>query len=513
MVEAAVGSVEGLEASRIEIDRGGLSFTADTLDDLQAEAPDRELFVVLGSDAAGGLPSWERADEVRRSPRSSWSSGPGHRDADPPPGWSWVQVEVPRLEVSSTDLRARVADGRPLDYLLTPRRDRGRARARPVPDRRWSRDGRRRVRRAPDRARSRPARPPADEPAGPAATGAGRRARPVRECGYRGRRPAPRGPGDSPRPGAGDGPGSAVAARSCSPGWGPSRSPGAGARRRRALRRAQQHGRSLPAGAGAVRARAPGERGAHPHDGPADAVRRRPSGRRRRAGPRARATPAARWCSCRPPPSSPTRPGPSTPSTRSTPVRAPRRPPQALAAGLTVAVNETVEIDDADVDPVRRARRTGHRRPRRPVGEWAAGEVVLPPEDVGRFLATAAADEPDLARVERQQAFWDGVVANGPRRRRGALPGEVETGVGRFVRVIAAGEGRPAAIPVGREDTADGVRYRPRPRAARPVRVGTIPYPTSPAPGVRIRDPAAQRHRRPGAHRTRPSGRWSASGA
>jgi nicotinate-nucleotide adenylyltransferase len=45
---------------------------------------------------------------------------PGSGEGLPPPGWSWVRVEVPRLEVSSTDLRARVIDGRPLDYLLSP---------------------------------------------------------------------------------------------------------------------------------------------------------------------------------------------------------------------------------------------------------------------------------------------------------------------------------------------------------------------------------------------------------
>lgn len=120
MVEAAVGSVEGLEASRIEIDRGGMSYTADTLRALMDEQPDRELFVILGSDAAGALPTWERADEVRTLATIVVVERPGTREAEPPAGWSWVQVEVPRLEVSSTDLRARVADGRPLDYLLTP---------------------------------------------------------------------------------------------------------------------------------------------------------------------------------------------------------------------------------------------------------------------------------------------------------------------------------------------------------------------------------------------------------
>ena len=120
MVAAAVGTVEGIEASRVEIDRGGLSFTADTLRELRADDSDRELFVVLGSDAAGGLPSWERAEEVRELATVVVVERPGAREAEPPTGWSWRRVEVPRLEVSSTDLRARVADGRPLDYLLTP---------------------------------------------------------------------------------------------------------------------------------------------------------------------------------------------------------------------------------------------------------------------------------------------------------------------------------------------------------------------------------------------------------
>ncbi len=44
---------------------------------------------------------------------------PGAEDGRPPPGWDWIRIETPRLEVSSTDLRARFADGRPLDYLIT----------------------------------------------------------------------------------------------------------------------------------------------------------------------------------------------------------------------------------------------------------------------------------------------------------------------------------------------------------------------------------------------------------
>jgi nicotinate-nucleotide adenylyltransferase len=119
MVEAAVGKVEGIEASRIEIDRGGMSYTADTLAALRAADPAGELFVILGTDAAQGLPTWERADEVRRLATIVVVERPGSDEDRAPAGWSWKRVEVPRLEVSSTDLRARVTDGRPLDYLLS----------------------------------------------------------------------------------------------------------------------------------------------------------------------------------------------------------------------------------------------------------------------------------------------------------------------------------------------------------------------------------------------------------
>jgi nicotinate-nucleotide adenylyltransferase len=119
MVEAAVAGVRGLEASRIEIDAGGTSYTANTLAALRTEQPGRELFVILGADAAAGLPTWERVDEVRDLATIVAVARPGVIEATPLPGWRWVRVEVPRLDVSSTDLRSRARDGRPLDYLVT----------------------------------------------------------------------------------------------------------------------------------------------------------------------------------------------------------------------------------------------------------------------------------------------------------------------------------------------------------------------------------------------------------
>ena len=119
LVEAAVRGVEGLQASRLEIDRGGTSYTADTLAELRAEHPDAELFVIVGSDAAAGLATWERAEEVRRDSTIVVVGRPGSEVDQPLPGWRWERVRMPLLEISSSDLRARFADGRPVEFLIT----------------------------------------------------------------------------------------------------------------------------------------------------------------------------------------------------------------------------------------------------------------------------------------------------------------------------------------------------------------------------------------------------------
>ena len=118
MVEAAVADVPGLVAGALEIELGGESFTADTLAALAARHPRAELFTIVGDDAAAGLTTWERSEEVVARSSMVVVDRPGEpvqlaSDVD------WIRIEVPRLEVSSTDLRARFSDGRPLDYLLT----------------------------------------------------------------------------------------------------------------------------------------------------------------------------------------------------------------------------------------------------------------------------------------------------------------------------------------------------------------------------------------------------------
>lgn len=118
MVAAAIENVKGISASDVEIRRGGASYTADTLRDLAAEHPGAELFLILGSDAAAGLPTWEHVEEVRALSTLVVVTRPGFDGSAAPDGWPAVQVEVPRLEVASSDLRRRFADGRPLDWLV-----------------------------------------------------------------------------------------------------------------------------------------------------------------------------------------------------------------------------------------------------------------------------------------------------------------------------------------------------------------------------------------------------------
>lgn len=120
LVQAAVGDVPGLEAGRMEIDRGGESYTADTLAELSRCRPGAELFLIVGWDVATELTTWDRLDEVQRQATLVIVNRPGAGrpsglDDD---GWRVVDVTVPNLEISSTDLRARAVDGRPLDYLV-----------------------------------------------------------------------------------------------------------------------------------------------------------------------------------------------------------------------------------------------------------------------------------------------------------------------------------------------------------------------------------------------------------
>jgi nicotinate-nucleotide adenylyltransferase len=118
MVRAAVADVPRLIAGDHEITAGGPSYTADTLVSLAAEWPGAELFTIVGDDAAAKIHTWDRVEQVLDRSRMVVVDRPGNR-VILDDSIEWIRVEVPRLEVSSTDLRSRFGDGRPLDYLVT----------------------------------------------------------------------------------------------------------------------------------------------------------------------------------------------------------------------------------------------------------------------------------------------------------------------------------------------------------------------------------------------------------
>ena len=117
MVQAAVGDEPGVEASDVELRRGGPSYTIDTLEALHHDDPDAQLFLVLGGDAAAGLDTWERPADVAAAATIVVVDRPGSV-SEVPEGFQVDRVDVPRLEVSSTELRERVRDGRPTRHLL-----------------------------------------------------------------------------------------------------------------------------------------------------------------------------------------------------------------------------------------------------------------------------------------------------------------------------------------------------------------------------------------------------------
>ena len=102
--------------SRMEIDRRGPTYTADTLEVLHDfYGPGLEVFLLLGSDAAAGLPTWHRSDRVLELSRVVVAQRPGHPELP-----DVHTLAAPELAISASDLRERVRRGDPIDFL-TPR--------------------------------------------------------------------------------------------------------------------------------------------------------------------------------------------------------------------------------------------------------------------------------------------------------------------------------------------------------------------------------------------------------
>jgi nicotinate-nucleotide adenylyltransferase len=119
MTVVATASNPSFSVSRVDIDRGGPTYTADTLTDLHAEYPDAKLYFITGADALAQILSWHRLDELFGLAHFVGVTRPGYELEDEHlPDGAVTLVEVPAMTISSTDCRRRVAEGHPVWYLV-----------------------------------------------------------------------------------------------------------------------------------------------------------------------------------------------------------------------------------------------------------------------------------------------------------------------------------------------------------------------------------------------------------
>ncbi len=173
----------------------------------------------------------------------------------------------------------------------------------------------------------------------------------------------------------------------------------------------------------------------------------------------------------------------------------------ALGDVLDVGVDGAVELDaEAWADAGRAGRRRSPCRPPRRSASWPSGTVHARPDQVGAYMGYDGTDEGDVARAERQAAFWQAWLGGGGRRRGEAAPAKPATSA-RFVEGIARGASLEV-LPVVESD-AGGETLEADPGPAAELIAAAVPYPLSPAPGAPGAGPPAQRHRRARASRPR----------
>ncbi|MGH3968013.1 MAG: nicotinate-nucleotide adenylyltransferase [Mycobacterium sp.] len=126
MTVIATASNRRFSVSRVDIDRGGPTYTRDTLRDLHTLNPDSELYFITGADALATILSWQHLEEMFALARFVGVSRPGYELGREHladvlrglPDDALTLVEIPALASSSTDCRRRAEECRPLWYLM-----------------------------------------------------------------------------------------------------------------------------------------------------------------------------------------------------------------------------------------------------------------------------------------------------------------------------------------------------------------------------------------------------------
>lgn len=125
MVELAIANEPDFELDLREVERPGVTYTADTLEELARCHKDAQLFFIMGTDSAITLPGWKRAEDVARLCTVVVAHRPGQstqrvRDAlaANPVAFDVMYLDVPQVDVSSTQVRERIALGQGVDGVL-----------------------------------------------------------------------------------------------------------------------------------------------------------------------------------------------------------------------------------------------------------------------------------------------------------------------------------------------------------------------------------------------------------
>ncbi|MEZ0053571.1 nicotinate-nucleotide adenylyltransferase [Mycobacterium sp. MAA66] len=126
MTVIATAANPRFSVSRVDIDRGGPTYTKDTLRDLAAKSPDADLFFITGADALASILSWQNWEDLFATARFVGVSRPGYEldgqhiaaARKELPDDALKLVEVPALAISSSDCRRRAAANRPIWYLV-----------------------------------------------------------------------------------------------------------------------------------------------------------------------------------------------------------------------------------------------------------------------------------------------------------------------------------------------------------------------------------------------------------
>jgi nicotinate-nucleotide adenylyltransferase len=119
MAQALAETLDGVEASRMEIDRGGPSYTVETVEELRSvEGSGTEIVLVVGADLVPELGTWERVDELRDLVTLAVVSRPTAVRPPAPEGWRVDWVNGPQVDVSSSAVRAALAAGDDIENLV-----------------------------------------------------------------------------------------------------------------------------------------------------------------------------------------------------------------------------------------------------------------------------------------------------------------------------------------------------------------------------------------------------------